>query len=39
MLVLPVAAAGPCQAPSLVRKEPNQVPDLHERVSVILGSV
>ena len=34
MLVLAVPAAGPRQAPSVVRKEPNQFSDLHELVSI-----
>jgi len=39
MLVLPVAAACPRQAPSVVREESNQFSDLHELVGTLLGSV
>ena len=39
MLVLPMAAARPRQAPSVVCKQTKQFPDLHALVSIILGSV
>jgi len=39
MLVLPVAAAGSHQPPSIVSKKPNQFPDLHALPGVILVAV
>ncbi len=39
MLVLSVAAAGPRQMPSIVRKQPNQFSDLHELFGSTAGSV
>ena len=39
MLVLPMAAAGSRQPPSIVRKKPNQFPDLHALPSIILLAV
>jgi len=39
MLVPPVAAAGSCELPSIVREKPDQIANLHALLSIIVAAV